>query len=150
MQKLSLLALSFLVSGCGAAPHKAPEVVEEAVEETAVETTKAGSNLFELESEAQLNELIASGKLIVVDFFATWCGPCKRFLETLSKVAPEFSDVTFVKVNVDEFGGISKKYGVQALPTVKIFGNGNTKPLESFTGAKSAAELRKLLKELGA
>lgn len=156
MQKLSLLALSFLVSGCGAEPRKAREIAideaadEEVVEETSVAANKAGSNLFVLESEAQLNDAIASGKLVLVDFFAEWCGPCKRFLETLAKVAPEFPNVIFIKVNVDDFKELASKYQVSSIPSIKIFGNGNTQPLEKFTGAKSPADLRKLLKELGA
>lgn len=150
MQKLSLLALSFLVSGCGAEPRKTVAVEEEVVEETAVVPIKAGSNLFDLESESQLNALIASGKLVLVDFFAEWCGPCKEFKDTLAKVAPEFPNVIFVKVNVDTFNQLSTKYKVSSIPSIKIFNNGDTKPVDQFTGKKSPAELRKLLQKLGA
>ena len=152
--KVQILALTFLMSGCGAAPRRADvveEVVEESVQAPAESATKAGSNLIVLETEAQLNDLIASSKLILVDFFAPWCGPCKQFLSTLEKVAPEFSNVIFVKVNVDDFRVLASQYGVSSIPSIKIYANGDiTKSVQDFTGSKSPADLRKLLKELGA
>jgi len=152
MYKLPVLAIAFLVSGCGAAPRKVEMIEEEVVvTQEPVETNKASNNLVLLENEAQLNDLIASGKLILVDFFASWCGPCKQFLGTLDKVAPEFPNVIFVKVNVDEFKNLAAKYGISSIPSIKIFSNGDaTKAVDQFTGAKSPTELRKLLQKLGA
>src|SRR5438105_115479 len=113
MYKVQIVALTFLVSGCGAAPRTV-EVVEEVNTEMPVAPAKkAGNNLIALENEAQLNDLIASGTLVVVDFFATWCGPCRQFGPVFEQVSSEFPNITFVKVDSDQFNELVKSYGVQ-------------------------------------
>ncbi len=151
MYKLNLLALVFLMSGCGATPKRV-EVVEEDISVVeAPQATKSMGNLIVLETADQLASLISDSKIILVDLFAPWCGPCRSFLDVLAKVAPEFPNVTFVKVNVDTFPTLSSQYNVSSLPTIKVFTKGDgTKSVKQWTGGKSASELRKILKELGA
>lgn len=83
-----------------------------------------------------LSELIVSAaedEIVVVDFWAPWCGPCLRFAPILEDViANTDANITLVKVNVDDFPGTSTAYGVQGIPTVSIFKNGET---TQFTGA---------------
>jgi thioredoxin 1 len=148
--KLHILALAFLMSGCGAAPRRV-EVVEEEVVREPAEMAKAGSNFIELENDSQFNDAIASGKFVVVDFFAEWCGPCKQFGPTFKKVSSEFPNIIFIKVDIDKSSSISSKYGIQSVPTIKIFAKGNaTKPIQEFVGPKKAGEFRKILEALGA
>src|SRR5579871_4506093 len=116
--KLHILALAFLMSGCGAAPRKVEVVEEEGVTRGPAKAVKAGSNFIELENSAQLNDLIASGKLVIVDFFATWCGPCKIFGPVFERVSAEFPNIIFVKVDVEQFKDLSSKYEIRGIPTV--------------------------------
>lgn len=54
---------------------------------------------------------------VVIDFYATWCGPCKRIAPTFEKLAEAFSGITFLKVDVDESADLVNKYDVNAMPT---------------------------------
>lgn len=67
---------------------------------------------------------IANGT-VLVDFFATWCGPCKMLSPVLEEVANELGDaVTIVKVDVDEDGELAAQYGIMSVPTMMIFKDG--------------------------
>lgn len=70
----------------------------------------------------EFNELIKEGT-VLVDFFATWCGPCKMLSPVLEEVSEE-SNVLIVKVDVDEAGPLAAQYGIQAVPTLMLFKNG--------------------------
>ena len=61
---------------------------------------------------------------VLVDFFATWCGPCKMLSPLLEEVAQENPDLTILKIDVDEVGQLAARYGVQAIPTLILFKNG--------------------------
>ncbi|MBO4703652.1 MAG: thioredoxin, partial [Bacilli bacterium] len=70
----------------------------------------------------EFNELIKEGT-VLVDFFATWCGPCKMLSPVLEELSEE-SNVLIVKVDVDEAGPLAAQYGIQAVPTLMLFKNG--------------------------
>nr|XP_033320761.1 thioredoxin-2-like isoform X1 [Megalopta genalis] len=71
--------------------------------------------------------------LIVVDFFATWCGPCKSIAPKLQELSEQMTDVIFLKVDVDEFPDLAAEYNINSMPTF-IFIKGG-KVLETFSGA---------------
>ncbi|KAL0424329.1 UNVERIFIED_CONTAM: Thioredoxin H2 [Sesamum radiatum] len=79
-------------------------------------------------SSKQLN------KLMVVDFSATWCGPCKFMEPVFNNLAAKYTDVDFVKIDVDELSDISREFGVQAMPTFLMLKQG--KEVERVIGAK--------------
>jgi thioredoxin 1 len=71
-------------------------------------------------------EVVQSSLPVVVDFYATWCGPCKRLSPLLDELAgPLTSKIKFVKINVDEAPTLSQRFGIQAIPTLIFFKNGN-------------------------
>lgn len=78
-------------------------------------------------SEEHFSDLINTKQhdFVFVDFYADWCGPCKRIAPELEKLSKEFKSVLFVKVNVDELGSLSHRYGVSAMPTFLVFKSGN-------------------------
>lgn len=75
--------------------------------------------------------------LVVVDFFATWCGPCKMIAPMLDKFAAEYSSAKFVKVDVDELGQLAQQYEVSSMPTILLFKNGQV--VDKVIGANPAA-----------
>ena len=62
--------------------------------------------------------------LVLVDFFATWCGPCKMLSPVLEEVSEENKDLLVLKIDVDEVGELAARYGIQAIPTLMLFKNG--------------------------
>jgi thioredoxin 1 len=84
-------------------------------------------------------------RLIVVDFHADWCGPCKMLGPVLEQVAGEFpGKVTIGKVNVDHAKDIARREGVSSIPDVRIYRDG--KEVERFIGAVDAARIRELFR----
>src|ERR1700752_1111859 len=70
-------------------------------------------------------EVLKSTEPVLVDFFAEWCGPCKAMAPALEQVAAELKGkVKIVKLDVDQSPGVTKKYGIQAMPTLMIFKDG--------------------------
>jgi len=86
-------------------------------------------------SSDQFRNIINSGKVVVIDFWATWCGPCRAIspvLEQLSNVGT-YSAVEFYKVDVDEQSAISQEVGIRAMPTFVVFKDGNK--IDELVGA---------------
>jgi thioredoxin 1 len=139
--KTSLLAITLSVSltGCNPTQPK-PET-----EETKHAPINEKRTLINLSSEDQLNDLIAQGN-VIVDFYAEWCGPCKRLGPIIDELSKEISDVTFVKINIDSFKELRNAYSVQGVPTLIFFQNG--KQISRTTGGDlSKASLRKRIQD---
>lgn len=91
-----------------------------------------------LEKEEDFNNIIQ--KRVLVDFYADWCGPCKR----LGTILEEINDIDILKVNVDLFQNISNKYGVMSIPTLIVFDKGNE--IKKSIGFKTKNELLEFIK----
>ena len=74
---------------------------------------------------AEFRDKVENGSgVAVVDFFATWCGPCKMLAPVLDEVQDEINNVKIVKIDIDENLDKAYEYGVKNIPTIKIFKNG--------------------------
>lgn len=72
-----------------------------------------------------LNEIVErSEKTVILDFWATWCGPCKMIAPIIEEIANERDDITVGKVNVDEEPELCIKFGIVSIPTIIVFKNG--------------------------
>ena len=80
--------------------------------------------VYVINSAKEFDELVESGKNVLVDFYADWCGPCKMLSPIIDEIAEECTDITVGKVNVDENNLLAAKYNVMSIPTMIIFKNG--------------------------
>ena len=87
-------------------------------------------------------ETISSG-VSLVDFWATWCGPCKMLSPIIDSLATKIEDAIIAKVNIDEARAIAEKFNVSSIPTIIIFKDGEEK--ERITGVKPEGEILKIL-----
>ncbi|KAI8642864.1 thioredoxin [Parasitella parasitica] len=72
----------------------------------------------------EFNKLIEKNALVVVDFHATWCGPCKVLEPKLKKLAVKYTNIVFAKVDVDAVADVAEKYQIRAMPTILFFEDG--------------------------
>ncbi|XP_033890742.2 thioredoxin-like isoform X1 [Acipenser ruthenus] len=88
-----------------------------------------------IESKAEFEEALkdAGSMLVIVDFTATWCGPCKMISPVFEKLAEEHKDVVFLKVDVDDAQDVAEMCKVSSMPTFQFFKNGQK--VEEFSGA---------------
>lgn len=90
------------------------------------------------------DEVEKSNGIVLVDFYADWCGPCKMMSPIIDSIAEEnLENVKVGKVNCDENGELAQKFGIMSIPTILIFKNGNL--VKSFVGVTSKEEIIKEL-----
>ncbi len=98
-------------------------------------------------NEKNFKETIESKDIVLVDFYATWCGPCKMQADVLSKISTSRSvNCEIVKVNVDEAPNLANKYEIEAIPTIIIFKKGNE--VHKKVGFTEEAELISAIESL--
>lgn len=99
-------------------------------------------------TDENVKEVIASGHAVVIDFWATWCGPCMALAPAIDELAEEFADqVVIGKYNVDEETELSGEYRIMSIPTILFFKNGEQVRDLRMTGANKD-ELRKRIEKL--
>ena len=92
-------------------------------------------------------ELIASGKPVVIDFWAEWCGPCRQIGPFVDELAAQYEgQVTIGKYNVDEGDEISGEYGIRNIPTLLFFKDGQL--VDKHVGSANKAQLEEKVKAL--
>lgn len=90
------------------------------------------------------NDIINGNQLTLVDFFATWCGPCKQMQPVLEQLkASEGENLRIIKLDVDKNEALASAYRIQSVPTLMLFRNGEL--LWRQSGAMSLADLKALL-----
>ncbi len=95
-------------------------------------------------TEANFRNLVLDAQVpVLVDFYADWCGPCQRMGPVLEELAAEVPNARIVKVNVDHSPALAAEYGVEAIPSLKVFKNGEV--TDQLVGLASKRQLRALL-----
>ncbi|MBK3573852.1 thioredoxin [Streptomyces sp. MBT65] len=89
-------------------------------------------------------DVLASDKPVLVDFWAAWCGPCRQIAPSLEAIAAEPGDkIEIVKLNIDENPGVAARYGVMSIPTLNLYKGGEI--VQTIVGAKPKAALEREL-----
>lgn len=90
-----------------------------------------------LASKAEFDDALANNKIVVLDAFATWCGPCKAIAPRIVEFSDTHTSAHFVKIDVDEVPDVAQELGVRAMPTFMIFKNGEK--IQEVVGANPDA-----------
>ncbi|MFI3283979.1 MAG: thioredoxin family protein, partial [Erysipelotrichaceae bacterium] len=69
-------------------------------------------------NQSEFDSIVNKEGVVLVDFFATWCGPCKMIAPVLEELQSEYDNVTIIKVDVDQEGQLARKYNVLSIPTL--------------------------------
>ena len=88
-------------------------------------------------------EVLRSEQAVLVDFWASWCGPCMALAPTIDEIAQEQNQVKVGKVNVDEEPELARQYRIMSIPTLMLFQNGE--PVRREVGGKSKSELLEMM-----
>ena len=97
-----------------------------------------------MKSMEKLNEIINGSQLTLVDFFATWCGPCKMMHPVLEQLKEEMGDsLRIIKIYIDKNEALMEQYRIQSVPTLMLFRKGDA--LWRQSGAMSLSDLKKVV-----
>ena len=90
-----------------------------------------------------VEEVMNSEKPVLVDFWASWCGPCRMVIPVVEKIAEEYPEYKVVKINVDEEQELAAQFGVMSIPTLMVVKNGEV--VNKSVGAKNKQQILAML-----
>ena len=98
-------------------------------------------------TDANFDELLSSNKVVLADFWATWCGPCKAMGPSIDELAAEYEGQALIgKVDVEENNDLAEKYAIRSVPTLIFFKDGEM--VDKVVGLQSKAAIEAKIKEL--
>ena len=90
------------------------------------------------------NEIVKADKPVLVDFWASWCGPCRMLSPTIDEIAEEHPEIKVCKINIDDEAELAIRHGVMSVPTLMIFKNGEI--AQTAVGVRPKDEILDLFK----
>lgn len=101
-------------------------------------------SIINLTKDSYHNEVMETEKVVVIDFWATWCGPCKMMAPVVEEVAKDYPDVKVCKVNVDEEPELSNAFKIVSIPNIVVIKNGEI--IDSVVGYRPKEDIEKIIK----
>jgi thioredoxin 1 len=124
--------------------EKREELKEKLTDGGAVESVEGHDEPIHVDGADHLEELVAEGGVVLADFYADWCGPCKMLEPIVEELAVE-TDATVAKVDVDRHQRLAQQYRVQGVPTMYLFADGEQ--VEQMVGVRQKDELQSLIEQ---
>ncbi|MFB6133435.1 MAG: thioredoxin [Halanaeroarchaeum sp.] len=121
---------------------KRQELQQQAGSDDGTESAEAPSEPIHIESPDHFEEVTSTYDVVLTDFHADWCGPCKMLEPIVEDLAAE-TDAAMAKVDVDEFQGLAQQYRVQGVPTMVLFSDGAV--AEQIVGVREKSDLKRLI-----
>ncbi|KAI3644417.1 hypothetical protein MP228_010581 [Amoeboaphelidium protococcarum] len=103
------------------------------------------AKVIEVSDSAAFQKVLKSDNLVLVDFYANWCGPCKMLTPVLTKVVNNQSGVTMIKVDVDAVSDVAQEYRISSIPTVVAMKNGSE--VGRFIGLKDEQKVKQFINQ---
>ncbi len=100
-------------------------------------------SVINITNESFENEVLRADKPVLLDFWASWCGPCRMVSPIVDEIAEERSDIVVGKINVDEQPALAARFGIMSIPTLVVMKDG--KVANHAVGARSKAQILELL-----
>ena len=123
--------------------RKREELLGGAESDDSAESNPAPDEPIHVESVEQFSAVTTDYDVVLVDFYADWCGPCKMLEPTIAGIAAN-TDAAVAKVDIDQHQGLATQYGVRSVPTLLLFADG--KQVEQVVGAQDEGHLTTLVK----
>ena len=101
-------------------------------------------SIINLTKDSYHNEVMETEKVVVIDFWATWCGPCKMMAPVVEEISKDYPDVKVCKVNVDEEPELSNAFKIASIPTIVVIKNGEI--IDSVIGFRPKEDIEKIIK----
>ncbi len=100
-------------------------------------------------TDANFNEVLTNNAVVVVDFGAAWCGPCKSLQPIIDKIATAYEGRAAVgKIDIEESPETTEEFAIRSVPTILFFKNGEMVPGKKIVGATSEAKITAIIDEL--
>jgi len=109
--------------------------------------SQAATEPIHVTDSDHFENLIADNDIVLVDYYADWCGPCKMLAPTVEELAAE-SDAAVLKVDIDELQGLAGEKGIRSVPTIEFYHNGEA--ADRVVGVQDKADLQAAIDELRA
>jgi thioredoxin 1 len=123
--------------------HSQTQIPLQSIGEQNMSITQTKSQVHHANEATFGNVVLKSNVPVLVDFYADWCGPCKRLAPILEELAAETPDARIVKINVEDSPSLAAEYGVSSIPSLKVFRNGEVS--DELVGLASKSQLRAML-----
>ncbi|WP_049984884.1 thioredoxin [Halobellus rufus] len=122
----------------------ASQIDGESAEEDGSEPNSAPSEPIHVNGNAELQDAVSDYDVVLVDFYADWCGPCKMLEPTVRSLA-ESTDAAVVKVDIDQNQQLAQQYQVRGVPTLQLFSGGEA--VEQVVGVRDESTLRSMIEQ---
>ncbi len=99
----------------------------------------------EIKTQSDFTAILTQNKLVLIDFYATWCGPCKAIEGQIKTLSTEYTSVKFIKVDIDVLKDVAKAFGIKSIPTFITYKNGSK--FGSVSGANPTS-IKQMLNKL--